>query len=42
MKEIEKYFMVEEISRENFHEDFRDRENYVILIIKKNYKIQQK
>lgn len=42
MKEIEKYFMVEEISRENFHEDFRDGENYVILIIKKNYKIQQK
>lgn len=35
MKEIEKHFMVEEISRENFHQDFRDRENYVILIIKK-------
>ena len=35
MKEIEKHFMVEEISRENFHQDFRDRDNYVILIIKK-------
>lgn len=35
MKEIEKFFMVEEISREHFHEDFKDKENYVILKIKK-------